>query len=136
MPRQLPPIEHRFPANRPYAPHTQKHPNGYLTCKLKRILLKKQFRYEDPETQEILKMKGADAVVIKYVWEALQGNVQAIEGIFDRIDGKINSGLNIDQSTHYHYTKMSDEDLDNEIRKSYEDLFSKTTGRETTTKDE
>ena len=31
----------RFPVNRPDKPHTQKHPNGYLTPILKKLLSKK-----------------------------------------------------------------------------------------------
>ena len=98
MPRLLPPVEHRFtPTTAPR--HTQKHPDGYLTCKLKRLLEKKKFRFEDPETQKIVKMTGGDGLAIKYLWEGLQGNVQAIEGIFDRIDGKLGTNGNGNKTT-------------------------------------
>ena len=136
MPKLMPPIEHRFSStNRPvYAPNAG-HKGPYLTPLLKRLLAKK-ITFEDPETQKIIKGRVKDAIIWRYILNATQGETQAIEGILDRIDGKVNGGLNIDNSTHYHYTKMSDEELDNEIRKSYKDLFSKTSGRETPEKRE
>jgi hypothetical protein len=79
--------EHRFPNHR--QDHTQKHPNGYLTPLLKRLLSKK-IKYEDPETQKIIKGLVKDAIVWRYILNACQGETQAIEGIFDRLDGKIN----------------------------------------------
>jgi hypothetical protein len=90
MPRLLPPIDKRFPVNRPYAPNAG-NKGPHLTTILRKLLANKKFRYEDPETQKIIKMAGDKALPLVYIWQALQGNVQAIEGIFDRIDGKLNA---------------------------------------------
>ena len=68
--------------------HTQKHPNGYLTPKLKRFL-KKQIKYEDPETQELIKGNVGDALMWRYILNGTQGDNQAIEGILDRVDGRL-----------------------------------------------
>ena len=99
MPRLDPPIATRFPVNRQN--HTQKHPNGYLTCILKKVLLK-QYRCQNPETGRIKKMLGAQGLMQVWVWEGLQGNEKAIKDIVDRIDGKIPDTI-IDQSVHQHY---------------------------------
>lgn len=101
MPRQLPPIEHRFPKGYHSGNHTQKHPSGYLTPLLKR-LIEKKIRFEDPETQKIIKGKVKHAILWRYILNATQGENQAIEGIFDRIDGKI-PNMVLDQSTHQHF---------------------------------
>ena len=60
-----------FPKGYKSGNHTQKHPDGYLTCHLKNLLLKKKFRYEDPETQKIMKMSGAKALPLVYIWQGL-----------------------------------------------------------------
>lgn len=39
------------------------------------------------------------------------------------------NGMHFDQSQHYHFTRMSDEQLLNEIRKTESDLFGKIKGR-------
>jgi len=71
--------------------HTQKGP--YLTCLLKR-LIEKKIRYEDPETQKKIKGTVKDAIIWRYILNATQGETQAIEGIFDRIDGKLGTNGN------------------------------------------
>ena len=60
----------------------------YLTSFLKRCL-KKKISFEDPETQKIIKGRVRDALVWRYILNGTQGDNQAIEGIFDRIDGKV-----------------------------------------------
>ena len=60
---------------------------AYLTSFLKRCL-KKKISFEDPETQKIIKGRVRDALVWRYILNGTQGDNQAIEGIFDRIDGK------------------------------------------------
>ena len=44
---------------------------------------------EDPETQAMIKATVRDALVWRYILNGTQGETQAIEGIFDRIDGKL-----------------------------------------------
>lgn len=105
--RKLPPIDKRFPVNRPLRPHTQKHPNGYLTPLLKRFL-KKTINYEDPETRKIIKGKVKDAVIWRLILNATQGETHAIREIIDRIDGKLKSDPLIDQSTHLHITNFKE----------------------------
>ena len=76
----------RFPVNR--QDHTQKHPNGYLTPLLKRLINKK-ITFVDPETQKLIKGKVKHAILWRYILNATQGENQAIEGIFERLDGKV-----------------------------------------------
>lgn len=97
-----PPLETRFPVNRPYAPHTQK--GQYLTPLLKRLLNKKT-NIADPEVQKILNGKIGNKkgtfkaiLMLRYILNGVQGENQAIEGILDRIDGKVNGNPLVDQS--------------------------------------
>lgn len=92
MSRKLPPIDKRFPVNRPFAPHTKKHPNGYLTPLLKKLLLKK-IKYIDPETQKIIQGKVKDAVLWRLILNATEGETQAVKEILDRIDGKVTTPI-------------------------------------------
>jgi len=77
----------RFPVNRKN--HTQKHPNGYLTCRLRRFL-KKKIKYEDPETQQFIQGNVGDALMWRLILNGTQGDNQAIETILDRVEGKVN----------------------------------------------
>jgi hypothetical protein len=83
-------IEHRFKAGTPIPRHTQKHPNGYLTCKLKRFL-KKKIKFEDPETQQFIKGNVGDALMWRLILNGTQGDNQAISEILDRVEGKLNA---------------------------------------------
>jgi translation elongation factor EF-1beta len=72
---------------------TPKRPRGkYLTSFLKRCLSKK-IDYEDPDTQQILHGKVRDALVWRLIMNATQGETDAIKEVFNRIEGKINGGL-------------------------------------------
>lgn len=99
------PVATRFPVNRPPAPNNKKHPNGYLTPILKKILEKKM-RVDDPEVQRVLEIKsGTKAelkriIMLRYALNAIQGENQAIEGILDRIDGKLIADKNDNNGTH------------------------------------
>ena len=93
-----PPIATRFPVNRPHAPHTQKGP--YLTPLLKK-LLSKEITVGDPEVKRILDLKLKDnkapfkkLILLRWLLNATQGDNQAIEGILDRIDGKLGTNGN------------------------------------------
>ena len=77
----------RFPVNRPYAPNAG-HKGPYLTPLLKR-LLKKKIKYEDPETQKIIKGRVKDALMWRLILSGAQGEVPAIKEILERIDGKV-----------------------------------------------
>jgi len=87
MPRQLPPIDKRFPVNRPHAPNKGNH-GPYLTPILKKLLTKK-IRYEDPETQKIIKGVVKDVVMLRLILNASQGDNVAIKEILERVDGKV-----------------------------------------------
>lgn len=91
-----PPIETRFPVNRPYAPHTQKHPNGYLTPFLKRFL-KKSITVPNPENPKgkLIKLTVRDAIVWRRIMNACEGDDLAIERIFNRLDGKVPEAIKI-----------------------------------------
>ena len=82
-----PPKETRFPVNRPHAPNAG-HKGPYLLPLLKKFL-KKHITYEDPETQKTIKGTVEEAIVWRYILNACQGENQAIEGIFERLDGKV-----------------------------------------------
>ena len=83
---------YRFPVNR--KDHTTKHPEGYLTSRLKRML-KKKFKIADPETEKIIKMTGSDGVMLRLVWNALQGENDAIKQILERLDGKVTDKIDM-----------------------------------------
>jgi len=87
MPRQLPPIDKRFPVNRPYAPHKGKH--GPQLVAMLRKFLEKKIKYEDPETQKMIKGRVKDAILWRLILNATQGDNHAIIHILDRIDGKV-----------------------------------------------
>ena len=101
--RKLPPVETRFPVNR--KDHTQKHPNGYLLPILKKLLNKKM-TVKDEEVRKIFELKDGKTkaelkkvIMLRYILNAVEGENQAIEGIFDRIDGKLKNadgkGVNV-----------------------------------------
>ena len=76
----------RFPVNR--KDHTKKHPEGYLTAKLKKWLKKAMYPARNPDTGEIEKVKGFDAVAISIIKAALKGDMRAAEILLDRLEGK------------------------------------------------
>ena len=84
----------RKPNNKPFS-STYQPPNNnsnrpkiYLGAILKKVL-SKQYRCQDPETQRIKKILGAKGVMQVLVWEGLQGNIEAIKEILNRIDGRV-----------------------------------------------
>jgi hypothetical protein len=91
MPRQLPPIDKRFPVNR--KDHTQKGP--YLKSLIRKCLEKK-IKYEDPDTNKIIKGKVKDAIIWRLILNATEGDNTAIKEILDRIDGKVVETKEID----------------------------------------
>jgi len=66
-----------------------KHPNGYLMPLVYRILEKKHFRWEDPESQTIKRLLGKNAVAIQWIWSILQGDTRALKELVERTDGKV-----------------------------------------------
>ena len=116
MPRLLPPIDKRFPVNRPHAPH-KGFKGPYLTPLIKKFLNKK-INFEDPETQKIIRGRVKDAVIWRLILNATQGENEAIKEIIDRIDGKSKSlDPLVDNSTHYHFTNLKNEHLIDEARR-------------------
>ena len=84
-----PPKEHRYSkTNPPPASRHKKHPNGYLTPLLRK-LLEKKINYQDPETHKIINGKVKDAVLWRLILNASEGETQAIREVLDRIDGKV-----------------------------------------------
>jgi hypothetical protein len=65
-----------------------KYPNGYLTPLIKRFLNKK-IDITDPETQKKVKALVKDAVIWRLIFNATQGENEAIKEILNRIDGKV-----------------------------------------------
>ncbi|MDD5355840.1 MAG: hypothetical protein PHY56_04850 [Candidatus Omnitrophica bacterium] len=82
-----PPIETRFPVNRPYAPH-KGHKGPYFVPLLQK-LLKKKITFEDPETQKLIKGTVIEAVAWRLILNATQGEYTAIRELLDRLDGKV-----------------------------------------------
>ena len=90
-----PPIDKRFPVNRPHAPMQGKH-GPYLLPLLKRFLNKK-IKYIDPEdNQKIISGRVKDAVLWRLLLNATQGDNIAIKEILNRIDGKVADVVYID----------------------------------------
>lgn len=102
----------------PGARHTQKHPEGYITCKFKKWIKKQIYPYHNPITNVTEIIKGVDGVALATIWAALQGDTRATDILLERLEGKVNGGINIDQSTHYHYTKINDEKLLEELQQN------------------
>jgi hypothetical protein len=75
------------------AMHTTKHPEGYLTSRLKRLLKKKIYPYNNPLTNTTEKLEGGQAAALATIWAALQGDMRAMEILLDRIDGKVEQKL-------------------------------------------
>jgi len=73
----------RFPVNRPHAPV-----KGPTLTPLLRKALEKKIKFEDPETQKIIKGRVKDAVVWRLLLNATQGDNEAIKEVLNRIDGK------------------------------------------------
>jgi len=82
--------KHRFPKGYRSGNNNKKHPNGYLTPLLKRFLNKK-IDITDPETQKKVKALVKDAVIWRLIFNATQGENEAIKEILNRIDGKVES---------------------------------------------
>jgi len=97
--RNLKGLAPRYSKDNPPPGHTQKHPNGYFTPLLKRLLekninLKGKKGFE--RFNEIFKGKltAKQIIALRYILNACQGETQSIEGIIDRIDGKIATNTN------------------------------------------
>jgi hypothetical protein len=79
----------QFPVNR--QDHTQKGP--YLTSILKKLMAG-TWEFNDPKIQDLLKRTDCKqtietALVLRRILNGTEGDDQAIERIFDRIDGKV-----------------------------------------------
>lgn len=81
--------------NPPPESRHKKHPNGYLTPILKKLLNKKM-TINDVEVQKIFNLKPEERkaklkkiIMLRYILNAVQGENKAIEGIFERMDGKV-----------------------------------------------
>lgn len=68
------------PKNRP--------PRGASPLTELKKLLEKKISYEDPTTHIQVKGKIARAIALRAIYNALEGDQNAIEDILDRIDGK------------------------------------------------
>lgn len=121
----------RFPVNRPPQPHTQKHPNGYLTPILKK-LLNQSITVHDSEVKKVLEIKSGSkapmgkVLALQWILNGISGDNQAIKEIFDRIDGKILQEL---KGTGFGDTKViivksAEENAGNNIRKKVPETLS------------
>ncbi len=72
-------------------PKNKTHRGPSVVTELKKILEKK-IDYEDPTLKKHIKGKIKTALALRYVYNGLEGETNAIEGIIDRMDGKINGG--------------------------------------------
>ena len=84
--------ETRFPVNRPDAPFAG-HTGPRLTTILKK-LLSAEWEVNDPKVQALIEKCGLDRTIevilcLRRVLNGTEGDDQAIERIFDRIDGKV-----------------------------------------------
>jgi len=83
-----------FKKGHPGGLHTKKHPNGYFTPILKNLLNKK-IDVTDEKVQAILNLKKPtkleirQIIMLKYAANAMSGDNTAIQGIIDRVDGKV-----------------------------------------------
>lgn len=59
-----------------------------IVTQLKKIA-EQNISYEDPTTKEHVKGKIKKAIALRYIYNALEGETKAIEGIIDRLDGSI-----------------------------------------------
>lgn len=82
-----PPLETRFSSTN--QPVRNGRPKGSISLvALLKKYLQKKIKYEDPETNKIIKGRVADAVVWRLLLNATQGDNTALKEIFERIDGK------------------------------------------------
>ena len=72
------------PGHKPYIVH-----RGPSLDAILRKLLTKKIKYEDPTTKIPVNGSIAQAIVLREVYNALEGDQRALEYIIDRIDGKI-----------------------------------------------
>jgi len=86
MAKQLPPEEHRFSSKN--QPKNRGHRGPAIVTELKK-LLEKKIDYEDPTTKKPVNGKIKYAVMLRLVYNALEGETRAISEIMDRIDGKV-----------------------------------------------
>lgn len=114
-------LKTRFPVNR--QDHTQKHPNGYLTPILKK-LLNREMSIKDPEVQRIFNSKiGTKAqlkkiLALRWILNGIQGDNEAIKEIFNRIDGKTDTNDKGGNQTNIiiqriHYGKIANNEIPN-----------------------
>ncbi len=66
-----------------------RHPDGVILKTLLKKLLNYKLDLEDPLTKEKYNMSVSKAIALKLIKRALEGNLKAVEIIFDRIDGKV-----------------------------------------------
>lgn len=86
MTKRLPPEEYRFSSTN--QPENRGHRGPSMVTELKK-LLEKKIDYEDPTTKKSVNGKIKYAVVLRLVYNALEGDTRAIEEIMERIDGKV-----------------------------------------------
>lgn len=91
MPRLLPPIDKRFPVNRPHAPNAG-NKGPYLACLLRR-LLEKKIKYIAPGTNKKITGSVKDALIWRLILNGTEGETTAIKEILERIDGKVEQKL-------------------------------------------
>ncbi len=91
-----------------------------LRTVLKRIL-HQEIDFENPLTKELEKLSINEVIALKLIKRALDGNLRAIELIFDRVDGKVadmlqlgnidDKPLEIGTTLKYDFSKLSTDEL-------------------------
>lgn len=87
-----PPIDKRFPVNRPYAPNKGK--KGIQLKTILKKLLTGEMPAKDPKTKELLISLGlkpniASWLMLRLCLNGTEGETKAICEIMDRVDGKV-----------------------------------------------
>ena len=84
-----PPVEYQFKKGHPKLPNAGKK-KGYCSPDAEiRKLLNKKIAYEDPTTKKPINGKIGQAIAIRQIYNALEGDQKALEYVIDRMDGKM-----------------------------------------------
>ena len=95
---------------RPASTNNKKHPNGYLTPLLKKLLQKK-ISITDPVTLKKIQSDVKHAVLWRLLLNATEGETSAIKEILDRVDGRVAQevvGTGFNQTNHFYVQNIID----------------------------
>jgi len=96
MPRQDPPIEHRFSSEN--QPEKNGRPKGSLSAK---TIIKKWLETKDdwvhPVTKEKVKLTQYDIIALQQIAKARKGDTRAFDAVLDRVEGKPKQEIDVNQ---------------------------------------